>query len=1112
MESQFEFEPGPSGLVVHMGGSRSIPLGEWTTHAARSAGAGSLIRLRDDGLATESDDGRSLEVSWNGVAGLTSDELRCIGLPDAGPFALEVLASGAIHDADFSLRYGFIETGRRVLGVSRQGAWLRVGARNFILLDPLYTVAEAMDEFNRVEGADLEARMLKWGQIAEMLPSDAVVENHLSSLNIVVASAFELDPFVNDAGEPDFDPVVGRRETQVSQTEVEEQVFERSLPDARQSVFARRFRGLSRVRHRYAAGGNVFVVLTPEVEKALGVVRQAQKGTPEERRDFLRNVSGHLRGAFNEQDEEEFEIDQVFSDDGLSERVFGVGVWVEKAIPWIQLATEPWLPPEEMGLRVGDRFVPLTVDELPGVLDDVHAASNRGDLTVKVADGVEIPADSTTVTAIGTLIREAEPTRAPKADPDVDGSPSEVPVSETDVPESEGDAPGSDRSNQVLLVIDNLEALQFQQDREERGRGALSATPSLRSTLFPHQQAGLRWLQRHWSAGSSGALLADDMGLGKTLEALAFLSCLKNQAAVDGAGRQPFLVVAPTGLLRNWQDEHRKHLSCSGLGEPLQAHGVGLRQLKADVEATETELDSGPTLPKLNIEKLQRAGWVLTTYETLRDYQHSFGRVRWSTAIFDEAQKIKNPNARVTDAALAMNVEFSILMTGTPVENRPADIWSILDRTQPGMFGTMKDFSGRYETSGEEGASALEDLHRQLTSDSDAPALMLRRLKEHHLSNLPEKQVHRRVVDMPQPQAEQYEQAVLNHRQGESILRTLQRLRKISLHPFAPGESDIDQYIRESARLSLTIKILDEIKSRGEKALVFVESREVQAFLIGGLRRRFGLPSDVLVINGSVSGGMRKDRVDRFQERAGFDVMILSPRAGGVGLTLTAANHVIHLARWWNPAVEDQCTDRVVRIGQKRTAHVYLPLARHPRFGEYSFDLKLDSLLQRKRDMNRRVLAPTAASDEDMRGLYRSTTTQARDAAETPAPRGDRINIDSLEPVQFEEWVLRELGEAGYAARRTPRDGDHGADGLAVCVGDERRTILVNCRHMQPDRKCGRSAVRQVLRSIRHCEDSGQVEPMVVTNGLGFTSGASRLARRKGVRLVDRHNLSQLRE
>lgn len=1099
MDCDFEFEPSPSGLKVRMVGNRSIPVSEWTAYAATSSGAGALIRLRDDGLAVESHDRSSLDVSWDGVARLTPAELRFIGLPDSAPFALEILASGAIHDAYFRIRYGFFAKGRRVLGVLREGAWLRVGTQNYILLDPLHAIAEALDQFDRAEGSDLEARMLEWGRIAEMLPPDAVVDDHLRSLSIVVASTFELAPFVNQVGEPDFDPVIGRRETQVSQAEVEEHVFVRSLPDARQREFALRFRELSRVKHRYAVGGNVYVVLTPEVEQALGAVRRAQGGTVDERRAFLLDVSGYLCGTFNEQGDEAFEVDQVFSDEGLSERIRGVGIWVEKALPWIKLAAEPWLPPEQLGLRIGSRFVPLAPNDLPGLLEDVQAAIQQGDPTVHVTDGIEIRANSTTVSSLEELIRQTQPTQLPKPDPDLDESSSGAPVSE-----------GSD---QVLLVIDNLEAVQFQRNRIKRARGSPNSTPALRTQLLPHQQEGFDWLLRHWSAGSWGALLADDMGLGKTLEALAFLSWLKTEAAVHSADHQPFLVVAPTGLLQSWEQEHTKHLSEPGLGRPLEAHGVGLRQLRTDVSASGNELGSDPPLPKLDVAALGRAEWVLTTYETLRDYQHSFGRVRWRAAVFDEAQKIKNPGARVTDAALAMNVEFALLMTGTPVENRPADIWSMIDRAEPGMFGTLKDFSKHYEAPDEPCMPALEALHRKLTSESGAPALMLRRLKENHLTSLPAKQVHRRVVDMPQLQAEMYEQVVLHGQQGESMLRTLQRLRSISQHPSVPGDLDADRYIRESARLSVTMEILEAVESRCEKVLLFVESRQIQDFLIGALRRRFKLPNDVLVVNGAVSGRTRQARVNAFQERTGFDVMVLSPRAGGVGLTLTAANHVIHLSRWWNPAVEDQCTDRIFRIGQERTVHVYLPLARHPQFGEYSFDLKLDSLLKRKREMNRRVLAPTASTSEDVSSLYRSTTTHARDAAEISAPRGNVINIDLLEPTQFEEWVLRELGEAGYVIRRTPRSGDRGADGLATKgVGHERQTIIVQCKHTQPDSKCGRAAVQEVLRSISHYETSGEVKPMVVTNALGFTAGASRLARRKGVRLVDRHNLSQLRE
>ena len=276
-------------------------------------------------------------------------------------------------------------------------------------------------------------------------------------------------------------------------------------------------------------------------------------------------------------------------------------------------------------------------------------------------------------------------------------------------------------------------------------------------------------------------------------------------------------------------------------------------------------------------------------------------------------------------------------------------------------------------------ASTLVELHRALTEPAipATPALMLRRLKEDHIHHLPEKHLHRRVVEMPSLQAAEYSEAVLSGRQDRGMLQALHRLRSISLHPLAPGEVGVDQYIRESARLSETFTILEDVAERGDKALLFVESREMQNFLIFALRRRFPLSDDVLVINGAVSGGARKARVDVFQNRRGFDVMILSPRAGGVGLTLTAANHVIHLSRWWNPAVEDQCTDRVFRIGQRRTVHVYVPLARHPRFGDYSFDLKLDSLMERKREMNRQVLAPAAATGGDVRDLYQSTMMDA---------------------------------------------------------------------------------------------------------------------------------------
>lgn len=894
--------------------------------------------------------------------------------PDAAPFVLEVTTSGSILDDGFRIHYGFLSGGRRVLGARREGAWLSVGSHDYVLLEPLHAIAVAIDQFNDGGEGDLESRMLRWGQIAEMLPEEAVLaDDNLRSLRIVVASSFRLNPFANERGEPDFDPIVGRRETRITETGEDERVFVSALPEARQSDFARRFRGLTRVKHRYAVGGGAYVVLTPEVESALVAVRRAQIGTAAERRDFLQNVSGYLRSALEharrDSDDErsaddsgEIDLDRIFSDEGLSERVKGIGLWEEKPLPWIQRAAEPWLPPEAVGLRVGDRIVQLSEKELVALHERIEAAVERGEPTVQVRDGVTVPADSATLKVVNELRRRLETARrAGSTDPDA--------IKRTDENAQDGHHP----DDQVLLVIDNLETVGFSRERRRRSPGITAATPTVRTSLLPHQVKALTWLHHHWDAGSWGALLADDMGLGKTLAALAFLSTLQGYARERGLTPRPMLVVAPTGLLRNWRDEHDKHMAGAGLGVAVEAHGPTLRSMK---KPTSIQLGGELSLgqPLLDTQALRGAGWVLTTYETLRDYQHSFGRIRWRAGVFDEAQKIKNPGIRLTEAALAMDIDFALLMTGTPVENRPADIWSILDRAEPGSFGTLKDFSSRYEN--QEGtASTLADLHSALTEPTKptAPALMLRRLKEDHIPLLPEKRLHRRIVDMPTLQADEYSKVVLSGQRDSGMLQALHRLRSISLHPLAPGEVDLHQYIQESGRLSETFVILEDVAARGDKALIFVESREMQNFLIVALRHRFQLSDDVLVINGAVSGVTRKARVDVFQKRKGFDVMILSPRAGGVGLTLTAANHVIHLSRWWNPAVEDQCTDRVFRIGQRRTVHVYLPLARHPRFEEYSFDLKLDSLMEQKREMNRQVLAPAAPTGGDVKDLYRST-------------------------------------------------------------------------------------------------------------------------------------------
>jgi hypothetical protein len=647
----------------------------------------------------------------------------------------------------------------------------------------------------------------------------------------------------------------------------------------------------------------------------------------------------------------DLDLGEVFHDADLSDRVKAVGLYQPKVLPWLTRAAQAWLPPEHGGLLVDDRRIELSRDDADQLLSAVKNAIAEGKDHVDF-NGERIPSTGETLGALEHVVREYEPITAPVEE--AQGANEERP------PDS---APGQ----KVLLIHENLDALEYQTRDITRGTFPREVTSRLRTTLLVHQQEALDVLRDHYEAGRAGALLADDMGLGKTLTALAFLAWLKTLQDDELVRARPFLLVAPTGLLRTWARESETHLAGRALGFRLDAHGPALRSLR--VAATTKELASG--LPVLDVDKLQQADWVLTTYETLRDYQHSFGRVSWGCVVFDEAQKIKNPGVAMTDAAKAMNATFRLALTGTPVENRLSDLWSIADAVHPGRLGALKEFVATYEGEGETTAAALRGLHGELTTP---PPFMIRRTKEGRLDGLPPREVHVIREPMPDPQARAYEEAVRQARApAGSFLATLHRLRQVSLHPHEPSPSADDEgFIACSARWRVLFRCLDRIRDAGEKALVFLDDLDAQGILAGMVQRRYRLERSPLIISGEVAGSKRQARVDDFQARSGFDLMVLSPRAAGVGLTITAANHVVHLSRWWNPAVEDQCNDRVYRIGQERGVHVYLPCAVHPIYGDASFDVKLHELLDRKRSRSREVLSPPQVTDREVEGLFRA--------------------------------------------------------------------------------------------------------------------------------------------
>jgi SNF2 family DNA or RNA helicase len=359
---------------------------------------------------------------------------------------------------------------------------------------------------------------------------------------------------------------------------------------------------------------------------------------------------------------------------------------------------------------------------------------------------------------------------------------------------------------------------------------------------------------------------------------------------------------------------------------------------------------------------------VLTTYTTLANYQHSLGTIPFSAVVFDEIQAAKNQDTIRSKSVAAVNADFRIGLTGTPIENSTLDLWTIMDRLASGALGTAKDFSERYGTPTE---TNMRELYaRVFMPQGMLPPLGLRRIKDDVAKDLLAKRrrIHPRL--MPLRQASEYDLArekLVSGGRG-AALKMLHHIRSVSVHPGFEVEGSVDNFVELSARLKATMDIISRIKAAGERALVFIEHREVQFRFAEIVRQRFGLPR-VEIINGDTPIIKRQNIVNAFQthlaDDRGFDLLVLGPKAAGTGLTLTAAVHVIHLSRWWNPAVEEQCNDRVHRIGQAKPVTVHVPMAIHGSFREHSFDCLLHSLMQRKRRIAAQALWPMGDTGDD---------------------------------------------------------------------------------------------------------------------------------------------------
>ena len=477
--------------------------------------------------------------------------------------------------------------------------------------------------------------------------------------------------------------------------------------------------------------------------------------------------------------------------------------------------------------------------------------------------------------------------------------------------------------------------------------------------LRAYQKAGLSWLAFLDSFGL-GACLADDMGLGKTIQLIALLLHERQELSAEGEGNKPHatevgptLLVAPTSVMSNWMRELNR------FAPTLSAH-----------------LHHGPDRPVGDrfVEVAESKDLVITTYPLVSRDQESLQRVKWHRVVLDEAQYIKNPPTKQTTAIRALKTPRRVALTGTPVENRLSELWSIMEFCNPGYLGPAAEFRRRF-------ALPIErhrDMRRVDQLREMVRPFILRRVKTdpNVITDLPPCVETKEYATLMPEQAAAYQRVVnsmlveVDRAQGMQrrglVLAALVKLKQICNHPHvasglpdeggAPQPTSLVDASKSNASLSARsgkskrlMAMLEEVLATGEKALIFTQFRQMGHMLTAMIQS--DLDREALFLHGGTPAAKRQHLIDQFQDpQGGAPVFVLSLKAGGLGLNLTAANHVFHYDRWWNPAVETQATDRAFRIGQTRTVHV------HKFVCVGTLEERIDQMIEQKTELAQNII------------------------------------------------------------------------------------------------------------------------------------------------------------
>ena len=864
-----------------------------------------LATLVDNGYAYASKEGCLLP--YENIYLLDEDERILLGVPQPYDKAMRLVGTSMLNLSDFEYKVEFLTyvPDGELIVCERGGNILVKGREKYLLNEAQYALLNRVDAFNSTPEEDktTDYNLRCFAEIKALAEqAGCQLDSYLENENVYAPERIKIEIGRDDEGFT-VEPAVDIEENDKFQTY---------------------FDKMRKVQAQYPVqrenGERVRIVLNKEQKENLHHLKE-QCGKHKSREKIQKLIEQPTEYF----DPNAFDLSELYSD-----RVIEIGVYKPKFYPFICPYKSCWIAGATVETpQNGTTKVTInSEEELEKLKREIQSAKENKKGIVEY---------NNTQLDIEDAMFLAQTAEKQLKDP---SQPAKV--------ESEN---GNEARN-VLIIEENAEELGFavkERTIEKGDKYTLFTDPFLQEgfSLKDHQKEGVAWLQHLYKSKASGCLMADDMGLGKTLQILYLIDWHSRKYA----NHKPYLIVAPITLLENWKNEYERFFM-----QP---------RMKINML---TSKDVTRKFDKSIVDKMQKMDIILTNYESLRISQLNFCAVEFDVVALDEAQKIKSPGTLVTNAAKALKCNFKIAMTGTPVENSLLDLWCIMDFCVPGLLGNAKAFAAQYQNPLKKEDTDIVALGNEV--HDKLGVYFMRRLKKDAAKDLPDKIELKEKVLMPPVQKEAYASVVNDYTSGiqPNMLVTIMHLREVSEHPYLYDSTllnhETDEIVETSARLQATIKFLDEIKKKEEKVIIFVERKETQKMLQKLCLKRYGIITKI--INGDTPSIVkrympnkqsRQSSIDEFQAVDGFNVIIMSPVAAGMGLNVTAANHVIHYSRHWNPAKENQATDRAYRIGQTKDVFVYHPMA--VRTDIKSFDETLDDLLSRKTSLATSTIFPT---------------------------------------------------------------------------------------------------------------------------------------------------------